>query len=76
MRSAVDTDVYKLIFDRQGRNFMTIELHASLAREELFDREPAGKVAQREIVMQFNEQPTVGPREKILSRNLSGVDRG
>ena len=55
MFCAMDTDQYELIFNRKGGSRVAIEAHANLAREEFFDGKRAGKIAQREIVVQFDD---------------------
>jgi hypothetical protein len=56
MFCAVNTSEHELVFDGEGRNVVSIKAHANLSREEIFDRKPARKVAQREIVVQFDDQ--------------------
>ncbi len=74
MFCAVNTDVNQFVFDRQGRNFVDILVHESAPRETLFERQGSGKVAQREIVVQLDEQLCVAIGEKILAGNFAGVD--
>src|SRR5271169_409178 len=73
MFCAVNADQYQLVFHRKGRGVVAVEAHANLAREKLFNGEPAREVAQREVVVQFHEQLSVGLGEKILAGNFPGV---
>jgi hypothetical protein len=56
MFRAMNANEYEFVFDSEGGDFARVELHANLSREEIFDGKPARKVAQREIVVQFDEQ--------------------
>ena len=55
MFCSMDADQYELVFHREGGSFAAIEAHANLAPEEFFDRKRTGEIAQREIVMQFDD---------------------
>src|SRR5580693_993957 len=74
MFCTVDANQDQLIFDGKRWGFASIERHANLTREEFLDREPAWKIAQREIVVQFHEQLRLRPTEKILAWDFAGVD--
>ena len=51
----MDADQYEFVFYRKGGSFVAVDAHANPAREEFFDGKPAGKIAQREIVVQLDD---------------------
>jgi hypothetical protein len=72
----VNADEDEFVFHTEGGSVVGIEAHADLAFEEFFEREPAREIAQREIVVQLDEQLRFRPGKKILSGDFSGVDGG
>ena len=66
MLGPVDADQHEFIFHGEGRNFTHIEADADLPREEFFQGERAGKVRERQIVVQFDKMFAIGLRKKLL----------
>ena len=65
---------HEFVFHGEGGSFVAIEAHADLPREKFFEGKPAGKIAQREIVVQLDEKIRIGLGEKILAGNFAGID--
>ena len=55
MLCAMDADQYELVFYRKGGSFVAVDAHANPAREEFVDGKRAGKIAQREIIVQLDD---------------------
>jgi hypothetical protein len=53
---------------------MGIETHADLPREKSLEGEPAGKIAQGEIVVQLDEKFRIRVGKKILAWDFPGID--
>ena len=70
----MDADQYELVFHRKGGSFVAVDAHANPAREEFFDGKRAGKIAQREIIVQLDDQLRVSLGEKILPGNFAGIN--
>jgi len=53
---------------------VAIDLYADLSREKLCKRQTTGKITQREIVVQLDEEFRIRLGKKILAGNFPGVD--
>jgi len=56
MFCAVDADQHEFIFHRECRRFAAIETNKDLACEKILKGKPAGKVAQRAVVVELDDQ--------------------
>src|SRR5260370_16937984 len=74
MFGPVDTDEHQFVFHRKCGNFVAIDLYADLSREKLCKWQTTGKITQREIVVQFDEEFRIRLGKKILAGNFPGVD--
>ncbi len=74
MFCAVDANQHKFVFHGKSGNFVGIESHTDLPSEKFLKGEPAGKIAQRSVVVQLDDEFRIRHGEKILAGNFSGVN--
>src|SRR5260370_26132315 len=71
---SVDADQHEFIFHGQCRRLAAIQRNTDLARKKILKWKPARKIAQRDVVVQLDDEFRIRLREKILARNFPGVD--
>ena len=74
MLCAMDANEHEFVFHAGRRHFMTINADVNLPSEEFLDRKRTRKVAQRQVIVEFDQQFRVGIGKKVLPRNLAGVN--
>ena len=70
----MNANQHKFVFHREGGDVVTIDAHADLPREKFLKRKAAGKIAQRAVVVQLDDEFRIRLGEKILAGNPAGVN--